>query len=278
VLWHSSARVFLIMLELINLTCGYNSKFLLKDINIKVEKGELIGIIGPNGSGKTTLLRAITRVIKPEKGKILFEKKNIEKFSFKELAKKIAVVSQISTANVMTVEEFVLLGRIPHRRRLQFLETKLDEEIAHRAMDLTGTFNLKERFFGDLSAGEKQLVVIARSLAQEPELLLLDEPTSHLDIAHQVKILDLIKRLNKNGLTVIIVLHELNLASQYCNRLILLNNGTLHKCGSPSEVLTYQIIEEVYKTIVVVRENPISSKPYVFLVSEEERQKKGEMC
>jgi len=264
------------MLEIKNLTCGYNSRFLLKDINLKVEKGELIGIIGPNGSGKTTLLRAITGVIRPKKGKILLEKKNIEKFSFKELARKIAVVSQNSVANFMTVEEFVLLGRIPHRRRLQFLETEFDERIAEEAMDLTNTLQLKGRFIGDLSGGERQLVVIARALAQEPGLLLLDEPTSHLDIAHQVKILDLIKKLNKNGLTVIIVLHELNLASQYCNRLILLNNGLLYKVGSPGEVLTYQIIEEVYKTVVVVRENPISSKPYVFLVSEEERQKRGE--
>ncbi|NWF51758.1 MAG: ABC transporter ATP-binding protein [Nitrospirae bacterium] len=263
------------MLEIKNLTCGYDSGFLLKDINLKVEKGELTGIIGPNGSGKTTLLRAITRVIGPQKGEILLEKENIERFSFKELAKKIAVVSQNSVADFMTVEEFVLLGRIPHRRRLQFLETKVDERIAQEAMALTGTIQLKERFIGDLSCGERQLVVIARALAQEPRLLLLDEPTSHLDIAHQVKILDLIKKLNKNGLTVIIVLHELNLASQYCDRLILFNNGFIYKAGPPQKVLTYEIIEEVYKTVVLVKENPISSKPYVFLVSEEERQKKG---
>jgi iron complex transport system ATP-binding protein len=264
------------MLEIKNLTCGYDSKFILQDINFKISARELIGIIGPNGSGKTTLLRAITKVIRPKKGEILLEKENIEKFSFKELAKKIAVVSQNSVANFMAVEEFVLLGRIPHRKKLQFLETKVDERIAQEAMALTGTLQLKERFIGDLSGGERQLVVIARALAQEPRLLLLDEPTSHLDIAHQVKILDLIKRLNKeNGITVIIVLHDLNLASQYCDRLILFNNGFIYKAGPPQKVLTYEIIEEVYKTVVLVKENPISSKPYVFLVSEEEKQKKG---
>lgn len=263
------------MLEIKNLTCGYDSKIILQDINLKIGAGELVGIIGPNGSGKTTLLRAITKVIRPQKGEILFEKENIEKLNFKELAKKIAVVSQNSVANFVAVEEFVLLGRIPHRRRLQFLETNVDEKIAQEAMALTGTLQLKERLIGDLSGGERQLVVVARALAQEPRLLLLDEPTSHLDIAHQVKILDLIKRLNRgNGLTVVIVLHDLNLASQYCDRLILFNNGFIYKDGPPQNVLTYEIIEEVYKTVVLVKENPISSKPCVFLVSEEERQKK----
>lgn len=260
------------MLEIKNLTCGYDSKFILQGINFEIGAGELVGIIGPNGSGKTTLLRAITKVIRPKKGEILLEKENIEKLRFKELAKKIAVVSQNSVANFMTVEEFVLLGRIPHRRRLQFLETKVDAKIAQEGMALTDTLRFKERSLGTLSSGERQLVVIARTLAQEPRLLLLDEPTSHLDIAHQVKILDLLKRLNKNGLTVIIVLHDLNLASEYCSRLILLHNGSVHKVGPPHEVLTYQIIEEVYKTIVVVKENPVSSKPYIFLVSEEEKR------
>ncbi|MDP2754419.1 MAG: ABC transporter ATP-binding protein [Nitrospirota bacterium] len=262
------------MLEIKNLTCGYDSKFILQGINLKIGAGELVGIIGPNGSGKTTLLRAITRIIRPKKGEIFLEKENIERLSFKELAKKIAVVSQDSMANFMAVKEFVLLGRIPHRRRLQFLETKADERIAQEAMALTGTLQLKEGFIGDLSGGERQLVVIARALAQEPKLLLLDEPTSHLDIAHQVKILDLIKRLNKeNGITVIVVLHDLNLASQYCDRLILLNNGFIYKAGPPQKVLTYEIIEEVYKTVVVVGDNPISSKPYIFLVSEEDKDR-----
>lgn len=264
------------MLEIKNLTCGYDSKFFLENINFKMAEGEFVGIIGPNGSGKTTLLRAITRVIKPKKGGILFEKEDIEKLRFKGLAKKIAVVSQSPEMELrMSVEEFVLLGRIPHRERLQFLETKVDEEIAQKAMYLTNTFSFKERFIENLSGGEKQLVVIARALAQEPKLLLLDEPTSHLDITHQVKILDLIKKLNKDfGLTVIIVLHDLNLASEYCDRLILLAEGKIYKIGKPEEVLTYQIIERVYKTVIVVEKNPVSSKPYILVVSEEEKKKK----
>lgn len=261
------------MLEIINLTCGYDSRFFLKGINLKIEQKEFIGIIGPNGSGKTTLLRAITKVIPPKKGKILFEQENIEELSFNALAKKIAVVTQsLEIGFNLSVEEFVLLGRVPHRKRWQFLETRADKEAVHKAMSLTDTIGFKDRPIGSLSAGERQLVIIAKSLAQEPKLLLLDEPTSHLDITHQVKILDLLKRLNRqNALTTTIVLHDLNLASEYCDRLVLLNNGFIHKMGSPSEVLTYQIIEEVYKTIVVVEKNPISFKPYILLVSEERR-------
>jgi len=263
------------MLEICNLSCGYDSKFFLKDINFKIEEKDFVGIIGPNGSGKTTLLRAITKIIRPRQGKVLLEKENIEDLSFNELAKKIAVVSQSFNIDLkMSVEEFVLLGRIPHRGKMQFLERKEDEQAGEEAMRSTGILRFKERLMGNLSGGERQLVIIARALAQEPRLLLLDEPTSHLDIAHQVRILDLIKKLNKNkGLTVIIVLHDLNLAGEYCDRLILMNDGLMYKVGIPEEILTYQIIEEVYKTVVIVKKNPLSSKPYTLLVSEEERKK-----
>jgi len=168
----------------------------------------------------------------------------------------------------------VLLGRIPHFKKFQFLETNKDLEIVEEVMKLTGVLEIKDRFLKETSGGERQLVLITKALAQQPKLLLLDEPTAHLDITHKIKILDLIRRLNKKyGLTVLIVLHDLNLASQYCDRLILLKEGKIYKIGTPSEVLTYQIIEEVYQTVVVVKENPINLRPYVFLVSEEERRK-----
>lgn len=262
------------MLKIENLFCGYDPKFFLKDINLKVGDNELVGIIGPNGSGKTTLLRAITRVLKLKKGRIFLEGKNLSEFGFKELAKKIAVVSQSFETGCMSVEEFVLLGRIPHFEKFQFLETKKDLEITKRCMELTDIFKLKDQPISEISGGERQLVLIARALAQEPKLLLLDEPTSHLDIAHQLKILDLIARLNKElALTVIMVLHDLNLASEYCQRIILMNEGRIYKIGLASEVLNYQTIEEVYKTAVVVEKNPISFKPYILMVSGEERQK-----
>jgi iron complex transport system ATP-binding protein len=266
------------MLEVRNLFCGYStglhnrSKFFLQDISFNIKHGEIVGIIGPNGSGKTTLLRSITGILKPGRGLVLIEEKNIARMELKEFAKKVAVVPQDFNVEFMTVEEFVLLGRIPYFRRFQFLETKKDSEIAERCMILTDTHKLKDRVISETSGGEKQLVLIAKALAQEPKLLLLDEPTSHLDITHQVVILDLIKKLNRNfGLTVCMVLHDLNLASEYCDRLILLDNGKIRKIGMPHEVLNYQIIEEVYKTVVIVKENPISKKPYIILVSNTNR-------
>lgn len=265
------------MLEVKGLTCGYNERFLLQDINFKVRKGEFLGIIGPNGSGKTTLIRAITKVLRSKKGEIILDGKNINYYGFRELAQKIAVVSQDvdSFALNLTVKEYVLLGRIPFRRRFQFLETRQDKEITHETLAITGILNLAQRPVAEMSGGERQCAIIARALAQEPQLLLLDEPTTHLDIGHQIKILDLIRKLNKErGLTVIIILHDLNLASEYCERLLLLKEGKIYRIGDPKEVLTYPIIEEVYGTLVVVGKSPVSSKPLVCLVPEDIRKAK----
>lgn len=265
------------MLSVENLSCGYGREFVLRELDFQVAAGELIGIIGPNGSGKTTFLRSVSRILKPGQGSISIEGKDIWQMRFRDLARKMAVVPQDFSGMNMSVEEFVLLGRTPYFRRFQMLENKADVEIALRSMELTDTLALKGHQMSQISGGERQLVLIARALCQEPRLLLLDEPTSHLDITHQAGVLDLVRQLNReHGLTVIMVLHDLNLASEYCDRLILLNEGRIHKMGVPAEVLTYRIIEEVYKTVVVVGKNPVSSNPYIFIVSEEEKQKIGE--
>lgn len=261
------------MLTVENLSSGYGKKTVLYNINFNIKKGELIGIIGPNGSGKTTLLKSISRVLKLQKGRVLLMGKEISKIEFRELAKTVAVVSQQSDAAWMTVEEYVLLGRMPYFTGFQFFETEHDREISAKYIGLTGIHSLKDKPMAELSGGERQLAFIARALAQEPALLLLDEPTAYLDITHQIGILDLIRRLNTDlGITVVMILHDLNLASEYCSRLILLNNGSIFSDGTPHEVLTYKAIEEVYKTIVVVEKNPLSHKPFVLLVSEEERK------
>jgi iron complex transport system ATP-binding protein len=259
------------MLELRHVSCRYYDRFVLKDINVRIEDGDLVGVIGPNGSGKTTLIRAVTRAIKLAEGEVLLKGKPLGMFGFKELAQQVAVVGRLYDLDVqMKVEDLVLLGRIPHKRGLQLMERRSDMDIARRAMELTGTLSLKDRFVDSLSSGERQLAFIARSLAQEPELLLLDEPTSHLDITHQARVLDLVRKLNRDkGLTVLVVLHDLNLASQYCDRLFLLGDGALRKDGTPDEVLAYQTIEEVYHTPVVVMKTPVSSRPCVFLVPED---------
>ena len=250
------------MLEIKNLTCGYGTKFILQDIAFRVENKELVGIIGPNGSGKTTMLRAISRVLKPKKGAILFQGKDIWQISPKQLARKVAVVSQSLPTGSMSVEEFVLLGRIPHLDRFQFLERRKDLEITKRSMALTDILRFKHQPIDEISGGERQLALISRALAQKPELLLLDEPTAHLDINHQIEILDLVKRLClEQSLTVIAALHDLNLAAQYCDWLVMLNGGSVYTEGKPQDVLTAQNIKEVYGAEVCVFPHPINKLP-----------------
>jgi len=256
------------LLEINNLSGGYHKERIIKNISSRIEKGSFMGIIGPNGSGKTTLLRLISRALTPQEGSVLLEDRDIRQMSLKEFCRKAAFVPQDTAINFsFTVWEIVLMGRTPHLKRLQS-ESRRDIEIAEESIAMTDTAYLKEKNIDELSSGERQRVIIAKALAQEPILLFLDEPTSHLDIGHQIQIMDLLKKLNRdNGLTIIMVLHDLNLASEYCNRIILLNEGEIFKEGTPEEVLTYQNIEAVYKTVVVVNNNPISSKPYVVLVS-----------
>lgn len=256
-----------VLLKINNLSGGYYKEDVIKGLSLNVHQGDFLVIIGPNGSGKTTLLRLATRVLSLRKGNVLYNDQDILRMDLKEFCRKVAFVSHdISSSFSFTVMELVLMGRIPHLKRLQF-ETKRDIEIAEEKLVLTDTLSLKDKRIDELSAGERQRVVIARALAQEPELLFLDEPTSHLDIGHQVQALDLLKRLNRaNNLTIVMILHDLNLASAYSNRIVLLDKGIVFKEGSPEEVLTYQNIEAVYKTIILVNNNPVTGKPNVVLV------------
>lgn len=262
------------MIDIKGLTCGYGEKMVLRDIDLSIKKGQFFGIIGPNGSGKTTILRAITRLVKPVSGGIFLDGSDMKDIYFSNIAKKIAVVSQNMPLLAMSVREFVLLGRIPYYSKLQFFEKEEDMAIAGKVMEMTGILHLQDSLMSEMSAGEVQLAFIARGLAQQPEVLLLDEPTSHLDITHQAGILDLVKRLNRQeNLTVVIILHDLNLASEYCDSLALMDNGKVKRAGIPEEVLDYRTIEEVYKTVVVVHRNPLSMKPFVMIVSEEVKKK-----
>lgn len=261
------------MAELItihNVSCGYQTNLVLKDISFEIREGEFLGIIGPNGSGKSTLLRALSRCLKPIKGSLLYKGNNLYHLSYREAAKNFAFVSQDTVFSFsFSIWEIVLMGRIPYLRPLQS-ETQYDLEIAKEAMAVTDIARLADRQINELSAGERQMVIIAKALTQQPKVLFLDEPTSHLDIGHQIQILNLLRELNqRKNITVIIVLHDLNLASEYCDRIVLLNNGVVHTIGKPEEVLTYQNIEEVYKTLVLVNQNPISGKPHILLVRKE---------
>lgn len=255
------------LLKIENFSCGYSS-FKIEGINFSLPKGIFAGIIGPNGSGKTTLFRGIMGILPTLKGQISLNGKNIASFPLKQRAQHITIVSQSTDNNDITVEDYVMMGRYPYFQRFQFFESEKDRELTYRYMKQTDIFQHRHKLISELSGGEQQRAAIARALAQQPDLLLLDEPTSHLDIAHQVSILDLIRQLNKElNLTVLMIIHDLNAASEYCNKLILLNKGKIHSQGSTEEVITYQKIEEVYKTKVVVQKNPCSGKPAVFLVS-----------
>ncbi|MDR1859789.1 MAG: ABC transporter ATP-binding protein [Bacteroidales bacterium] len=260
-----------------NYSCGYTSTrrrrdddaFCLHDVNFSVNKGTFAGIIGPNGSGKTTLFRGISGLLPALSGSMEIEGKQLSGFSLRERARHIAVVTQTVDAVPLRVEEYVLMGRLPYYHRFQFFDSHTDISLARRYMEQTDVIHLKDKLMTELSGGEQQRAAIARALTQEPSLLLLDEPTAHLDITHQVRILNLISHLNDNmGLTVLMVIHDLNLASEYCEQLLLFNHGRVHTSGTPADVINWNTIEQVYQTPVVTRINPYSGKPVVFLVSE----------
>lgn len=255
-----------------NLVCGYHDKFNLKDVSFALPQGCFAGIIGPNGSGKTTLFKGISGELPLKSGSISLAGKPFSKLKIREKARMLAIVNQTIDVSDIGVEEYVLLGRIPYHSRFQFFETDEDEKIAEKYMRLTNAYHLRDKQMSELSGGEQQLVAIARALVQEPDILLLDEPTSHLDITHQAIILNLIQKLNAQlNITVLMIIHDLNLASEYCDFLVMMKSGKLLVSGNPSQVLNPEVIEQVYDTPVITQENPISKKPLIFLVSDKAR-------
>jgi iron complex transport system ATP-binding protein len=266
------------ILSVNQLCCWQSPHFQLKDLSFHISEGCCVGIIGPNGSGKTTLLEAVTGFLPAISGEIQYCQHPIKTFNQNDLSKEIAIVLQSTELDQsILVEDYILLGRNPYRKHWQFWESEQDIQMAETAMKITQIESLRYRQINALSGGEKQLVRIARALAQDPKLFLLDEPTNHLDIAHQLQILSLLNRLKREkNMSIMIVLHDLNLASEFCDKLILMQKGKIFRMGSAKEVLTYQNIEAVYHTRVVEGENPISKKPYVFLVSEDKQLERSE--
>jgi len=251
-------------LEVSDIDCYYGAKKVLEKVNFSVDKGEFFGVIGPNGSGKTTLLRCISGVLRQRSGVLRVNGLNVHTLGEKEIAKNIAVVPQAPVISFsFTALEIVMMGRNPHISRFR-MENEKDYKIAENAMELTHVKHLASRSIDTLSGGELQRVIIARALAQEPKLLLLDEPTVHLDISHQLEIMELIRKLNRNKeITVVAVFHDLNLAAQYCNRLMLLDSGKVSSIGTPHNVLTPENIRKTYHVDVLVKEHPLSSSLYV---------------
>jgi iron complex transport system ATP-binding protein len=256
------------MLEARKLTVGYNGQPVLHEVDLTVARGQFVGIVGRNGCGKSTLVRALSRVLPPIGGQALLDGVDVYRMSARELARRLAVVSQDNAvAFDFPVREVVLMGRSPHLSRFA-VEGPRDHAIAQDAMALTHTLVFADRLITSLSGGERQRCMIARALAQQPDILLLDEPTAHLDINHQIEILDLAKRLtSERGLATLVVLHDLNLASQYCDHLVLIADGRVLAAGPPADVVTEVHIRTAYGTDVQVRQHPSSGRPYVTLMS-----------
>jgi iron complex transport system ATP-binding protein len=254
------------VLKVDNLVCGYQEKKpIVKSLSFSVAEGEFVGIVGANGSGKTTLLRAIIGLLKIQKGSILVSNQSVGELERREIARRIAFIPQLMEPVAgFTVEDLILLGRTPYFGRF-FFETEKDYDAVNWAIEELKIEKLKDRLLTQLSGGEFQRVAIARAIAQEPRVLLMDEPTTHLDIRFQVKICKLLWKLRRHR-AVVATFHDLNLASRYCSKLILMKRGELIAEGTPNEVVSPENIWKAYRIKAAVKKNPHTKKAkYVLL-------------
>ncbi|HZS44489.1 MAG TPA: ABC transporter ATP-binding protein [Blastocatellia bacterium] len=251
------------MLSVDHVSFSYD-KAVLCDISFNVRAGELLVVLGPNGSGKSTLLHLLNGELKPDPGTVTFEGKSLDQFSRREIAQRISYVPQESTIRFpLTVTEFILQGRFAHIRGLGF-ESEGDLEAGREAMRLTSTEDFADRRINEISGGERQRVLLARALAQNARLLLLDELTANLDISFQVSMLEMVKRLtNSRKIAAVVVTHELNLAAEFADSVLLLQKGELVGLGEPRDVLTEQRLQSLFRTKLMVDQNPLSGAPRI---------------
>lgn len=249
-----------------NLSWQAAAAHIVRDVSLHVAQGELVGLLGPNGSGKSTLLRMMYRILKPASGRVQVNGNDVWRSSARDNARAMAVLAQENTSEFeLLVRDVVLMGRTPHQSPFA-RDSAEDFRIVAQALERVDAKYLSERMFSNLSGGEKQRVLMARALAQQAPLLVLDEPTNHLDVRHQFELMNLIRSL---GLTALAALHELPLAAHYCDRLYLLKDGALVAEGTPTEVLTPEIIADVYGVRALVRPSPRSGKPLIEFLPDE---------
>ncbi|HIE06378.1 MAG TPA: ABC transporter ATP-binding protein [bacterium (Candidatus Stahlbacteria)] len=253
------------MIYVKNLTFSYFDHPVINDISFSIEKGDFVGIIGPNGAGKSTLLRLLANILKGQSGSIQIDGRDLDSFRREDLARLVGFIPQETHFSLnFRVFDVILQGRYPHLGFFK-IEDLNDNRIVDEAIQRTRISHLSDKQILDISSGERQMVVITRAVAQRPEILLLDEPTSFLDIKHQVEIMNLLKDLNREGITIIVVVHDLNLAGLFCGRLLLINQGRIAASGSPAEIITPEMIKKIYGVDVVGVNHPTAGLPQILL-------------
>jgi iron complex transport system ATP-binding protein len=251
-------------LSLAQISFSYRTQRVLQDITLEIPRQSLLALIGPNGGGKTTLLRVMSKALKPQQGTVLLDDRPLESYSARSLARKLAVISSEQHFEFpFSVADVVAMGRFPHLNRLERMSDK-DWEIVHDAMEKTAVIDFRNRSISQLSSGEKQRVLIARAIAQQPAILMLDEPNAHLDINHQIAVFNLLRALNRqHHMTVIVVLHDLSAAAAFCETMMLLHRGQVVRIGTPGEVITRELIQQTYGAEVTVFPSPVGGSPQI---------------
>lgn len=253
------------MISVNNLNSGYENKEIIKNLSVNIKQGEVVSIIGPNGSGKSTLLKSLGKFLKKNSGEVFVDKRNVDSMRISDIAKIMSTLSQHnSSPDDIKVKDLVYYGRIPHKKWYE-IRNKEDEEIVDWALKNTGTNVYSERKVLELSGGERQRVYLAMALAQKPKILLLDEPTTYLDMCHQLELMDLVVDINnKFNMTILMVLHDLNQAARYSNRIIIMKKGDIVADGKPEDIINEEVINSVYNVKCVINKEPISNKLHIY--------------
>ncbi|MEQ6354741.1 ABC transporter ATP-binding protein [Lysinibacillus sp. M3] len=248
-----------------NLASGYEQVRVFEGLNLTIEEGKITTIIGPNGCGKSTLLKTIGRILKKQQGTVYLQDQNMQNLSTKDIAKKLAILSQTPIApGQLKVEELIAYGRYPHRNNVNRL-TKKDEEMIEWALNVTNTMEYRNRELSQLSGGQRQRVWLAMALAQETSILLLDEPTTYLDMAHQLEVLEIVKNLNeRHRCTIVMVLHDINHAARYSDHLIAMRQGNVMKMGTPEEILCVDVMRNVFNINARIMQDPVTKTPVCY--------------
>ncbi|MBN1215580.1 MAG: ABC transporter ATP-binding protein [Candidatus Lokiarchaeota archaeon] len=264
------------MISCKNLHFKYRTKQIINDITLNFEKGHLYGVLGPNGSGKTTLLKLLIGLLKQNHGQVYIDDINLKKFSIRDIAKQVTMVNQTNYIEFdYKVSEVIKMGRYVYISRFSN-ESDEDKQIINDVIEQLKLTKLKDRKFNNLSGGEQQKVIIARAIAQKARILLLDEPISHLDINYQIEFMNLFRNYVKKGLIVILILHDLNIAAQYCDKIILMNNGTIMEFGNIQNVLTKNNIQKTYGIDVIIRKNNLTNSIYITPINDNHSLPKNE--